>query len=165
MRVLVDAHKYDYNDKDGYDKSIKILTKALDLVEQEKQRRKNKWDKLAYIQAMLKFEFAEISRDGVLNGKFNDQDLIIRQKLSKKMFTLNSIHPLLFKKLSAVCEVRRKASIHDSNFLILFRFFFVIRCIKTVLNNFFRIITSAKRFKSSNRTLVCWKRSRMTATT
>lgn len=96
---MVDSHRYDHNDKDAYEKCIKILNKSLDLVFAEKSNRANKSSNLAYIEAMLNYELAEITTDGLLNGKLNDQDLVRRQKMNRKNSKRNSMHPSIFKQL------------------------------------------------------------------
>lgn len=96
----------DLNDKDGYEKAINILNRALEIVGVEVKRRKNKSDKLRYVQAMLNYELAEITREGVLTGRLSDQDTLMRRRMmSKRSFQFNSMHHLLFKKLSEVCNV------------------------------------------------------------
>jgi len=106
IQILVASHKMDFNDKDGYDKAIRILNRALEIVRGESKWRKNKLDKLAYMEAMLTFELAEIVRDGVLTGRLSDQDALMRRRMmSKRSVRLNSMHPMLFKRLSDVCNV------------------------------------------------------------
>jgi hypothetical protein len=102
---LVDSHKLDYDDKESYEKCIKILNKVLELINSTKSKRNNKTNTLAYIEAMFNYELAEITCDGVLKGKLNDNEIISRQKLTKRIDKFNSMNPNLFKKLSKVCEV------------------------------------------------------------
>jgi hypothetical protein len=109
IQLLVDSHKLDYSDKESYEKAIKILNKSLDVVRSQKPARRNKLDKLIYIEAMLNYDLAEIIRDGVLNGKLNDQEMSLRRKLSKRAYKFNSMHPLVFKRLSEVCNVTSSA--------------------------------------------------------
>lgn len=107
---MADSHKLDSNDKDGYDKAIRILTRSIEIVRAEAaiNRRKNKWDKLAYVEAMLTFELAEVTCDGVLTGRLSDHDTLMRRRMmSKRSHQLNSMHHMLFKKLSEVCNVKR----------------------------------------------------------
>lgn len=106
IRLLVDSHKLDLDDKDGYEKCVRILNRSINIVREETNRRKNKSDNLGYIEAMLMYELAEIVRDGVLSGRLSDQDALIRRRMmSKRSFRLNSMHPMLFKRLSEVCNV------------------------------------------------------------
>ena len=103
--MLVDSYKLDCQDKDAYDKSVKLLKKSLELIEAEKEHRKNKSDSLAYIFSMLNYELAEISYDGHLNDKFNDSDTVRKQSTTKRVQKKNSMHPSLFKKLSQVANM------------------------------------------------------------
>lgn len=107
VHALAESHKLDANDKEGYDKALHVLDRALEIVHVETRRRKNKSDKLAYVEAMLTYERAEMTREGVLAGRLaSDQDTLMRRRMmSKRSFRLNSMHPMLFKKLSEVCNV------------------------------------------------------------
>ena len=105
VRVLVDSYRLDRQDKEAYDKSVKLLKKALELVEIEKDRRKNKSHQLSYIYAMLNYDLAEISYDGHLNDKFNDSEMVRKQSIGKRVQKKNSMHPNLFKKLSQVANM------------------------------------------------------------
>lgn len=108
VRLIAESHKNDANDKDGYEKAIRVFTRGITLVRDE-TKRENKSDKLAYIEAMLTYECAEVMRDGVLTGRLSDQDTLIRRRMmTKRSFRFNSMHPMLFKKLSEVCNVKRK---------------------------------------------------------
>jgi hypothetical protein len=99
----VNAYKLDYQDKEATEKAIKVLNKALDLVEMEKARKANHMHKFAYIEAMLNYELAEITLDGHLNDKFSDEEAMKKQH--KRLKKRNSMHPSLFKKLSQICTV------------------------------------------------------------
>ena len=103
--MLIDSHKLDNDDKESYEKCIKILNKVLELTNTAKSKRNNKLDTLAYIEAMFNYELAEITCDGILKGKLNDNEIISRQKLSKRSDKFNSMNPILFKKLSHACDV------------------------------------------------------------
>jgi hypothetical protein len=108
--LLVDAHKLDYHkDKDAYDKSAKILKKAIDLVRSETPQRSNKrWD-LAYVEAMLVYALAELTCEGLLTDRLSEGQFSVKQSPGGKRFTLrNSMHHALFKKLSEVCDVNKK---------------------------------------------------------
>lgn len=102
---MVESHRYDYTDKDAYEKCINIVNKALDLVRQERENRVNKSNNLAYIEAMLINDLADITYDGTLNGKLSDQDMIRRHRSGKRGSKRNSMHPSLFRKLSQVSSV------------------------------------------------------------
>ena len=71
----------------------------------EKERRTNKSDSLAYIQAMLNYELAEITCDGHLNDKFSESEIVHKTSSAKRFSKKNSMHPNLFKKLSQVCNM------------------------------------------------------------
>jgi hypothetical protein len=105
VRLLVDSYKFDRQDKEAYDKSVKLLKKALELVENERERRKNKSDTLAYIYSMLNYDLAEISYDGHLNDKFSESEMVRKQSIGKRAQKKNSMHPNLFKKLSQVANM------------------------------------------------------------
>ncbi|CAF0832143.1 unnamed protein product [Brachionus calyciflorus] len=103
IRLLVDSHRYDYNDKEGYEISIKILQKSIDIVREEKSIRQNKTPILSYIEGIFFNHLAEVTYEGILNGKLNDED-IARNKMSKKSSRRNSMHPSMFKRFSNVCN-------------------------------------------------------------
>lgn len=109
--AVAESHKIDFSDKESYDKAIGVLKRAVEMVSRERRatsRRKNKSDKLAYIEAMLSYEMAELIRDGVLNGRLSDHETLLRRKMnSKRSVRLNSMHPIFFKRLSEVCNVIR----------------------------------------------------------
>lgn len=105
IRLLVDSHRYDYNDKDGYEKCLKILNKSIELVKKEKAIRSNKISTFAYIEACLHFDLAEITYEGVTNGKLNEEELARRSRMAKRSSRRNSMHPTMFKRFSNVINV------------------------------------------------------------
>ncbi|RNA35696.1 cilia- and flagella-associated 46, partial [Brachionus plicatilis] len=105
IHLLVDSHRYDYNDKDGYEKCLKILNKSIELIQKEKSIRLNKFSTLAYIEACLYFDLAEITYEGVLNGKLNEEELARRSRAAKRSSRRNSMHPTMFKRFSNVINL------------------------------------------------------------
>ena len=107
IELLVNAHKLDcHNDSEAYEKCEKILQKSLEIVTSEKSNRSNKYEKLVYIEAMLEYHLAELTCDGLLNDKLNDGEFFIKKKPSKRLNqTKNSLHYIVFKKLSGICNV------------------------------------------------------------
>jgi hypothetical protein len=104
IRLLVDSYKLDVSEKDTVEKCMKILNKSIDLVNQEKNKRKNKLVNLNYIEAMFVYELAELTSDANLSGKMGNQDLL-RKRANRYFQKRNSMHPTVFKALSDSCDV------------------------------------------------------------
>ena len=103
--LLIDSHRYDYQDKDAYEKCIQILNKCLRLIKAEKSTRSNKSGNFEYIEAMFDFEMAEITYDGLMTGKLSDGDLTRQQKMGRRSLKPSSIHPNLSKKMTFILDV------------------------------------------------------------
>lgn len=103
--ILVDSFKYDHQDKQAYDKCLQILNKALRLVKAEKTNRPNKVSSFEYMIAMFEYQCAQITADGLLNGKLNDGDLTRQQKMGRRCLKQNTMHLNYFKKFTTVCEM------------------------------------------------------------
>lgn len=103
--LLIDSHRYDYHDKDAYDRCIQILNKCLRLIKAEKASRLNKSGSFEYIEAMFEFEIAEITYEGIMAGKLNDGDLTRQQKMGRRSLKPSSMHPNLNKKMMFICDV------------------------------------------------------------
>lgn len=108
IHLLSEAHRLDYHsDKEAYDKSVRIIKKAIDVVVSERPNRKNKSSRLAYVEAMLTFQLAEVIQDGLVNDRFTEEDLPGKNQKRcgqsrSKIVKRNFMHPNVFKKLSEI---------------------------------------------------------------
>jgi len=117
--VLVEGHRLDGQDKQGYEKSVQILTKCVRLVKAEKGCRRNKASRLEWIEAMLEFKLGEVTAEGQMAGRLSEGDVTRAQKMGRRSLKQNTMHASLFKKLSAVCEVRSQELFLVFGFILL----------------------------------------------